>query len=216
PPGGCCPPGAPPPPSSPSRSAEGPVADPPPRVTERWGVLGAAVATLSFLPFLAGVVLGHCFYYRDLVRQFFPLRRFAVERLLGGEIPFWNPYVHEGEQLALPAISYPVDLLQLLLPDERGFSLLLALHVPGAALAFMLLARYLGTGPLAAAGAALVYALGGFALSCLNLYVYLPAVAWAPLVVVALLHAAEGGRRRAAQGALLTALAISTLGWEVV
>jgi Bacterial membrane protein YfhO len=193
------------------------LADPPLRVTERWGVLATAVATLSFLPFLAGVVLGRCFYYRDLVRQFFPLRRFAVERLLGGEVPLWNPYVREGEPVALPlAISYPVDLLQLLLPDERGFSLLLALHVPGAALSFMLLARYLGIGPLAAAGAALVYSLGGFALSCLNLYVYLPAVAWAPLVVVGLLRAAEGGRRRAAQGALLTAIAISTLGVEIV
>src|SRR5215510_14004984 len=112
------------------------MADSPPRVTERWGVLGAAVATLSFLPFLAGVVLGRCFYYRDLVVVFFPLRRFAVEGLLRGEMPFWNPFVHEGEQLALPAVSYPLDLLQLLFPDERGFSLLLAFHVPGAALSF--------------------------------------------------------------------------------
>jgi hypothetical protein len=185
-------------------------------LTERWGVLASAVAVLSFLPFAAGVLLGRCFYYRDLVVAFFPLRRFGIEGLLHGEMRFWNAYVHEGEPLSMPAISYPLDLLQLLVPDERGFSLLLALHVPVAAVAFLCLGRRLGLSPLAAAGAALVYSLGGFTLSCLNLYVYLLAAAWAPVVVVGVLHAAEGGARRTAEGALLTALAISTLGMEIV
>src|SRR5262249_19320361 len=139
---------------------------------ESWGKLGAAVAAISFLPFLEGILRGRCFYYRDLVVAFFPARRLALQGLWRGEMWFWNPYSHEGEQLAWPAVSYPLDLLQLLLPDERGFSLLLALHVPAAAIAFLLLARHLRLAPLAGAGAALAYALGGFTLSCLNLYLY--------------------------------------------
>ena len=49
--------------------------------------------------------------------------------------------MHEGEPLALPPISYPLDLLQLLRPDEVGISFVLALHVPLAALWMMALAR---------------------------------------------------------------------------
>ena len=192
-----------------------PEAAPGPRFHESGRKLGAVVAAIAFLPFLAGALLGRTFYYRDLVVSFFPLRRFALEGLRRGEVRFWNPYVHEGEQLAFPAISYPVELLQLLWPDERGFSLLLALHVPAAALAFMVLARSFALGPLAAAGAGLVYALGGFTLSSLNLYFYLPAMAWAPLVVWGLRRAAEGGARRMAEGAVLTGIAISTLGMEI-
>jgi hypothetical protein len=75
----------------------------------------------------------------------------------------------------------------------------------------MLLARHLGLGRTAGAGGALAYALGGFTLSCLNVYVYLPAVAWAPLAILGLLRAAAGGQRQVAQGALLAAMAVSTL-----
>jgi hypothetical protein len=83
-------------------------------------------------------------------------------------------------------------------------------------LAFLCLGQRLGLKPLAAAGAALVYGLGGFTLSCLNLYVYLLAAAWAPLAIVGVLRAADGGGRRIAEGAVLGALAISTLGMEIV
>src|SRR5262245_58413328 len=103
-----------------------------------------AVALLTLLPFARGLATGQCFYFRDLSRQFFPLRRFAVEGLLHGELRYWNPLLHEGEPLSLPPVSYPLDLLQLFLRDEAGFSLLLALHVPLGALALMALARGLG------------------------------------------------------------------------
>lgn len=179
------------------------------------GSVSALVAAIAFLPFARAMISGQSFFYRDLARQFFPLRRFILEGLLAGEVRYWNPYVHEGEPLTLLPISYPPDLLQALLPGEHGFSLLLALHVPLAALAFLALARGLGLPRLAAAGGAFVYSLGGFCLSSLNLYVHLQAVAWAPLVVLGLLRAARGGPRRWGQAALLTAVVLSTTGVEV-
>lgn len=175
-----------------------------------------AVALLTLLPFARGLASGQCFYFRDLSRQFFPLRRFALEGLLKGELRYWNPLLHEGEPLSLPPISYPLDLLQLALRDETGLSLLLALHVPLGALAFIGLARGLGVSLAAAAGGGIVYALGGFYLSTLNFYVYLQAAAWAPLVVLGLVRAAEGRPRWPALAALLVALALSTTGAEVV
>jgi hypothetical protein len=174
------------------------------------------VAVVAILPFLRGVLTGQSLYFRDLSRQFFPLRRFAVEGLLRGELRYWNPFLHEGEPLSLPPLSYPFDLLQLLFRDEAGFSFLLALHVPLGALAFMALAKRLGASRTSAAGGALVYALGGFYLSTMNLYVYLQAAAWAPWVVSGLLRSAEGSVRGRVAGAILVALALSTTGAEIV
>src|SRR6266446_285016 len=96
----------------------------------------------------------------------------AAEGLRAGQLRFWDPYVHEGVPLVYPPVGYPIDLLQALWPGPSAVSLLLALHVPLAAAAFVLLARRLGLSPLAAVGGALVYALGGFLLSTVNLYVY--------------------------------------------
>jgi len=183
---------------------------------QAWATTGAAVAGVTSLPFLRGALSGQAFFFRDLSRQFFPLRRFAVEGLLRGEVRYWNPLLNEGVPLSLPALSYPLDVLQLIFRNEAGFSLLLALHVPLGALAFLCLARGLGVGPLAAAGGAIGYALGGFYLSTLNFYVYLEAAAWAPLVALALIRTAEGRPRWNALAALSVAVALSTTGAEIV
>jgi hypothetical protein len=60
-----------------------------------------------------------------------------------------------------------------------------------------------------------VYALSGFSLSALNLYVHVQALAWAPLVVATLVAASSGGRRQVTAAALATAVCLSTLGVEI-
>ena len=180
-----------------------------------WTLAGVAVAAVAWLPFARGLLRGESLYFRDLATNFFPVRRFLVEGLLRGELRYWNPYLHEGEPSFLPPVGYLVDLLQALWPTEAGFSLILGLHVPAAAVALLLLARRLGLSPVAAAGAAVVYALGGFGLSMVNLYLYAHAMAWAPLVVMALLAAAQGGSRAVVTAGLPVAVALSTMGLEV-
>jgi hypothetical protein len=176
----------------------------------------ALVAVLALAPFVRGLLSGASFYFRDLSLYFLPVRRFALEGLAAGEVRLWNPYVHEGVPLSLPAVGYPIDLLQRLRPDEPGLSAVLALHVPLAALLFFALARSLSLGRVAAVGGGLVYALGGFVLSSLNLYVYLHAAAWAPLVVLALVRVLDGaGRRPVAMAAAALAMALSTTGVEI-
>ena len=153
-----------------------------------------ALAFVTLLPFLPGLLRGRCLYFRDLSLYFFPLRRFVVEGLLQGQVRYWNPYLHEGKQELFAPVSYPLDLLQVLWPDERGFTLLLALHVPLAALTFRRLAHELGFASVAATGAATVYALGGFLLSLVNLYDFVQAAAWVPLLVWGMMRAGEGAR----------------------
>jgi hypothetical protein len=180
-----------------------------------WTVAYAVAPLASFLPFAYGLAAGGCFYFRDLAFYFFPMRRFVVEGLRAGEILGWNPYVNEGIPLLLPPVSYPLDLLQALVPNEWGFSLLLALHVPLAALTFLGLARRLGCGPAAATLGALVYALSGFSLSCVNLYIQVEAFAWAPFVISMLIRAAAGGGREVAAAGAAVALCLSTMGVEI-
>jgi hypothetical protein len=62
----------------------------------------------------------------------------------------------------------------------------------------------------------LIYGLGGFYLSTLNLVVYLQAAAWAPLLVLTLRRAASGGPRQWAAAAVVSAISASSLGVEVV
>jgi hypothetical protein len=180
-------------------------------------LVAALVGFVAFLPFVRGTLSGASLYFRDLSLYFLPLRRFALEALRAGHVPFWNPYLHEGEPLSLPALGYPLDLLQLLRPDESGLSLVLVLHVPLAAIGFFLLARrLLGAPSVAAVGGALVYSLGGFLLSTVNLYVYLQAAAWAPFLVLLLARVAAGAGRGAFVGAaVVTAIALSTTGVEI-
>ncbi len=177
--------------------------------------VAAALALIALLPFARGLLQGRSLFFRDLSAQFFPLRRFVLQGLRDGELRAWNPYTHEGEPLALPALGYPLDLLQLLRPDELGMSWSLALHVAFAAVAFLAFARERGLPLAAAACGALVYALGGFALSSVNLYVYVQALAWAPLVVLGLRRSAAGGRPQVAYAALATGVCLSTTGAEV-
>lgn len=177
----------------------------------------ALVALVAFLPFLRGTLSGASLYFRDLGQQFFPLRLFALEGLRQGDVRLWNPLVHEGIPLSLPALGYPLDLLQVLRPDDAFLSLTLALHVPLAALAFLAMARGLGLPAAAAAGGAIVFALGGFLLSTVNLYVYVQAAAWAPLLVLGLAREAPpGDRRRLAWTAAALAVGLSTTGVEIV
>jgi len=176
----------------------------------------AAVALLSLLPFARGLISGGCFYFRDLSLHFFPLRRLVLEGLRHGELRFWNPLVQEGVPLPLPALSYPFDLLQLVVPDERGLSLFLIAHVTLAGLALVALARSLQLDATAAVAGGVVYALGGFLLSTVNLYYYLLAAAWAPLLVLALLRATRGDGRALAWATVASAIALTTGGVEVV
>jgi len=171
-------------------------------------------AAAAFLPFARGVAAGHVLYFRDLAILFYPYRRYAAEGLRMGQLRYWDPFLHEGVPLLYPPAAYPVDLLHALWPDLRWFSLLLALHVPLAAAALVLLARRFGLSPIVAAAGGLFYALGGFVLSSVNLYLHVQAAAWAPLVILGLRAAARGRRRALAGAAVAVAVMLSTIGVE--
>ena len=177
-------------------------------------LLPLLLAIAALLPNLGAALPLDTYFFRDISLLFIPLRLFQAQEMAEGRLPFWNPYVHEGEFL-IPSF-YPPDLLLALWPTPEFASWLLTLHFPIAALAAYALARSRGMGRTAAFTAGGVYALGGFALSTLNLYYFLQFLALAPLLLLALERAAASGGRWIAAAALLVALGLSTMGVELL
>jgi hypothetical protein len=145
---------------------------------------------------------------------FYPQRWLWATELRAGRLAFWNPYVAEGTFL-LP-VFYPLDILHAVWPGPAAVSWLLTLHFPLAALAAYALARELGVDRLGSVVSGAVFSMGGFALSCLNLYVFLQALALAPLVVLATRRAALVGGPWIAAAAAALAVAMTTLAVEFV
>src|SRR5262249_52676273 len=171
-------------------------------------------ALVSLLPDLSALLPLRTYYFRDFSVTFYPLRLFAARELAAGRWPSWNPYIYEGS-FFLP-ILYPLDLLHVLFPGPVAVSWLLTLHLPLAALGAYALARELEAEPPGAFVAGAVYSLGGLALSSLNLYVFLQALAWAPFVVLVLRRAGPRGGRAIVVAAVVVAVALTTLAVEFV
>ena len=178
----------------------------------RW--LFLLLVPVSLLSDLAVVFPLRTYYFRDFTAAFYPLRLFVAREVREGRFPLWNPFVFEGA-FQLPVL-YPPDLLHTLWPSPVFLSWLLTLHLPVAALAAYWLCRELGVSREGAFVGGAVYALGGLALSSLNLYVFLQALALAPLVVGLLRRASREGGRAVAVAAVVLALALSTLAVEFV
>ena len=102
----------------------------------------------------------------------------------GGEFPYWNPYFGAGQPLAANPeheVFYPLTWL-ILLPSYRvAFHLLTLIHLYIAAFTMYALLRSMRVRPEAAFFGALSYAIGGIAVSYLNLLPYLFTAAWLPL-----------------------------------
>jgi hypothetical protein len=182
------------------------------RRLSRW--LPLLLVPTALLPDLAAALPLRTYFFRDFTVTFLPLRLFAAREMREGRFALWNPLVFEGT-FQLPAV-YPPDLLHALWPSPVFVSWLLTLHLPLAALAAYWLARELGASRPGAFQSGAVYALGGFALSCLNLYVFLQALALAPFVAGLLRRAALRGGRQVPAAALVLALAVSTIAVEFV
>jgi hypothetical protein len=180
-----------------------------------WGRWAPTLLVLTaLLPNLAAFIPSRTYFFRDFTATFYPLRLFAARELRAGRFPAWNPYIFEGS-FQLPAL-YPPDLLLVLASGPAFASWLLTLHLPLAALGAYWLARELGASRRGAFAAGALYSLSGFALSTLNLYVFLQALALAPFVVGLVRRAARGGSRAVVTAAGVLALALSTLAVEFV
>jgi hypothetical protein len=139
--------------------------------------------TLFFADVLAGGVL----YLRDLTRYYYPTKRIIREIILSGEFPYWNPYYSAGQPMAANPeyeIFYPPQWLILLPSYDLGYRLHIVVHVYVALLGMFFLLRSMDLTRRASVYGAVLYGVGGFYLSTVNLLPIMFAFAWVPLIVL--------------------------------
>ncbi|HEY5912945.1 MAG TPA: YfhO family protein [Verrucomicrobiae bacterium] len=143
------------------------------------------------------VVLGlDTFFYRDFGAICYPQAFYQRESLLGGELPFWNPYNYCGTPfMAQWGTWYPVSFLHTLFPMPWSVNLFHLLHLVWAGCGMFWLVRRWGAGAYAAAFAGFAYVFNGVTLSCLMWPGYIAFLAWSPWVLGCTMTAwRQGGR----------------------
>ncbi len=162
-----------------------------------------AVVTLIFSDVL---FFGRAFYFRDVTRFYYPMKKVTRDIILSGEFPSWNPALSEGQPLAANpefAVFYPPNWL-LLLPDyEFAFRLHVLLHYYLAAIGMYAFLRSRALRIESAMFGAFAFALGGLLLSLSCLIPYLFCLAWLPWLAF---FASRRSRRNAALAALCAAM----------
>ena len=166
-----------------------------------------AIVTLAFSDV---IFFGRAFYFRDITRFYYPLRKLLSDIVRAGDFPSWNPLWAAGQPLAANpnyGVFYPPQWLIFLPGFDFWFRFVIVLHVAIAAVgAYMLLRSWVRSD--AALFGAIVFALGGVTLSLINVPPFLYCLAWLPWIALAI------ERRRFALAALL--LALSIVGGEPV
>ncbi|MEE8525289.1 MAG: YfhO family protein, partial [Thermoanaerobaculia bacterium] len=148
--------------------------------------------------FSRALFLGESFFLRDLYKYYLPQRALQAEAIRGGEIPFWNPFLHGGSPFLADlntSAFYPSNLIYLLLEPRRAMVWEIVLHVAAAAVAAYLLARVLGLRQAEATAGGVVFAFCGYSLASANILGRLLGGPYLPLLIL-FLHLALQRRQR--------------------
>jgi hypothetical protein len=131
----------------------------------------------------------------DVFGYFLPAYEYQAERMAAGSLPFWNPYQGGGVPFLATLQAgalYPARLLLLVASPTTALAWSTFLHVVLALLGTYAFCRRIGTGPFAAAMAAIVYATA-FALPWIHATPLLEPGAWLPLLATAVVAILRGG-----------------------
>ncbi|MBI5930071.1 MAG: YfhO family protein [Chloroflexi bacterium] len=138
---------------------------------------------------------GHGLVGSDFRQLHYPLLQFVVRTVHDtGAIPLWNPHQFLGYSVVgnpQYGLFYPPNWLLILFQGDalmRGVGLLIALHIFWLALGTNLLLRLYGAHPIAALGAGIAVAFGGFPSARIYAghYAVLLTMAWIPMVMAGL------------------------------
>jgi hypothetical protein len=147
-----------------------------------------ALLVLITTAFFADVLFGHQrFFIRDLTRYYFPTKRVIREVLLGGELPYWNPYYSAGQPMAANPeyeVFYPPQLLILLPSYDLGYRLHVLVHFYIGVLGVYALLRSMELRRISSMFGAVSLGLGGLYMGLGNLLPILFCAAWIPWILL--------------------------------
>jgi len=95
----------------------------------RFALLLALTLVATFFRVL---LAGETFYYRDFGVLAVPTATFHKASILGGEIPFWNPYSNCGAPFLAQwgtMVLYPLSLIYVLLPMPWSLNFFCIVHL---------------------------------------------------------------------------------------
>ena len=144
------------------------------------------------------VFSGKAFSARDHYLFFMPRRFFALQTLLDGSLPLWNPLNACGVPFVAnvqSSVFYPLSALIYLLPFPAGYNAFVIVHYILAAMSMYALMRHWKSSPFAAALAGLVFAFGGYMQSINDNLAFLTAATWLPLIMLCFSRALQERRR---------------------
>ncbi|HXF61950.1 MAG TPA: hypothetical protein VNK95_10045, partial [Caldilineaceae bacterium] len=133
----------------------------------------------------------------DQVLMFYPWKKFAVEQLMQGRIPLWNPYINGGHPFLAngqSALFDPFNVLTYWLPLDRSLVAIAFLRLLCAGTFTLLLALELGMSRAAAYLAMVVFTFGGPQIVWL-LYTKASVLVWLPALIFfseRLIHSGRG------------------------
>ena len=146
-------------------------------------LLALALVVMFFRVLLAG----ETFYYRDFGVLAIPVATFHKMSILGGDIPFWNPYSNCGAPFLAQwgtMVLYPLSLIYVLLPMPWSLNFFCIVHLwLGGMGMYFLAKRWCGGGwPAAVAGMAFTF--NGITLAAMAWPNYVAAIGLFPWVVL--------------------------------
>jgi hypothetical protein len=143
------------------------------------------LAALAFLFLLPAATMQGVYFYGD-ANDYFARLAYSAERLRGGQLALWNPYLSlGGSHIADPAAlaTYvPALALFLIFPEAFAYNYTVILHVYLAGAGIYLLARAWQQSRAAAFAAALAFAFGGFFVAHLQHLNIVIGAAWLPWI----------------------------------
>ncbi|RJX34041.1 MAG: hypothetical protein C4525_07850 [Desulfarculus sp.] len=160
-----------------------------------WLIIGAlpVLLLLLYLIFgldpIAGVWCGHLFLNNDFFNYMLPTMTVIQKALLGGEFPWWNPYLGGGLPLYTEGGKPLLELLLLFLFSPATTIVLIAyLHVFAALALFYIFARELGLSREASLLGGLLWSLNGYHAWYLYDLSILGTNLWLPFLLTCLLR----------------------------
>jgi hypothetical protein len=168
----------------------------------------AALAWTSLLALAVGLVPAalrpeEVPFQRDLLDFFLPMKALFARCVLGGDLPWWDPWTVGGQPFFAnlqSQVLYAPNWIFAFVDLPWSFSLYAVLHLGIAAAGALLLSRAMALSWPAALLAAAGFAAGGFAVSLVDLQNQLCSLAWLPWCWLAAMRYGEGAGSRALAG----------------
>jgi hypothetical protein len=151
------------------------------------------ILTIPLVFFFEPIVFKKVLFWGTTSTQFFPWMEYAIQQILHGNLPLWNPYNGWGAPFLAnyqSAIFYPPNwiliIFYLIHPTQGlffGYTVLLILHLQLGGVGFFRLLSKLELNQTAKILGSMIFILSGYLINRINFISMVWAMVWAPWII---------------------------------